>query len=1040
MKTRLISRFICSLALLACAPIPAVRAAAFSEPPAVIYGKVFHIGEGGAYQLFRGTLKVTLVNERDAAHAVTRTVQLGDVGANGAFSYRLEIPQAYLPHDAELPGVLAVGHQQSHYQIGSLTVDGRTAVPVDATQQTRLLSSFANRAIQHRLDLQVNLPQVDADGDGIPDWWEDRHGFNRHSALDAALDADGDGLTNLEEYRLGTDPNSPNHGPIVKTTSVVVPVGGQAGLYLLIVDQDTPPANLILTCTNPVSGVTWRRSGIELPPGTPFTYADVLAGSISLEAAPDFQGAHASIVVEEGISGGTTSVFSVEIKALSPQALQPAIWLHAGTLSTNGPVAEWADASDHNRDGFQPNAQARPTAVSGENVVFFPGQFLYLDDQDLSLETFTAFLTFDLSDVGAEGQSLFSSPALQLGIGGEADGTHARSLHVTQAGRMIRGPVLKPGQLNRILLASGPDGALLLGPDQSHFAATPSSQSPLSTFTTLGGLQRLSDAGAHQFLNGGVREFLVFNKKLAPAGRARIEDYRRARWEGWLIWDHRGETSPATIQGAPDTRNLLIGGWSDDTLTGGTLSDVLRGGPGSNRLTGGGDADRFEVFPDSGNDLITDFSIADGDVLDLTAVFWERTGSPDQYLNVRAQVIRGADNVPVVHTKLELDHEGDGGAPDQVITLAGVAIGNSDLRRLVGEGTIQLGGPRFATPVWVTTAETNLIRTEIPREIRVVRSGNLDAAIKVPLSFTGTATIDDDYRLEGASGTGAVRTVSFARGAAETDFRLIPLVGAPGGSETVAIHVLASPFITETPDTPLVLTLDPASFLAILAIQTVRHVPADGANPGLVRVTRTGRMDQSLEIPLEFAGNLINGQHYDALPHSLTFAPGQAVGELEVRLKNPRPIGEQVDEVQIALQENAARYVLAVPRRASVIVLPASLGAGLSFAQWKELAPGGNTNLMIYVTGNDSGPGAAPVRIQNAGGQVELYFTTIAGLTDVSLSVMASGDLSHWEDVTHRFTTRLRWLGDARVERSYRFMETMGPKRFYRIKARYLEP
>ncbi|NQT82938.1 hypothetical protein HQ563_07940 [bacterium] len=47
---------------------------------------------------------------------------------------------------------------------------------------------------------------ADADGDGMPDLWEQRLGIDTGSEADADGDADGDGATNLEEYLAGTSP------------------------------------------------------------------------------------------------------------------------------------------------------------------------------------------------------------------------------------------------------------------------------------------------------------------------------------------------------------------------------------------------------------------------------------------------------------------------------------------------------------------------------------------------------------------------------------------------------------------------------------------------------------------------------------------------------------------------------------------------------------------------------------------------------------------------------------------------------------------
>lgn len=66
---------------------------------------------------------------------------------------------------------------------------------------------------------------VDADGDGLPDEWEARHGLNPGDAGDANADSDGDGFTNLEEFLAKTDPSDKgDHPPYIDSLSIELPL------------------------------------------------------------------------------------------------------------------------------------------------------------------------------------------------------------------------------------------------------------------------------------------------------------------------------------------------------------------------------------------------------------------------------------------------------------------------------------------------------------------------------------------------------------------------------------------------------------------------------------------------------------------------------------------------------------------------------------------------------------------------------------------------------------------------------------------------
>lgn len=86
------------------------------------------------------------------------------------------------------------------------------------------------------LDPPSNI-EIDSDGDGLFDGWEVYHGFDKYDPADASLDADSDGLSNLDEYLLGSDPNSDSFDPPVPTAPSSPLFGtGVTGLLILTPD------------------------------------------------------------------------------------------------------------------------------------------------------------------------------------------------------------------------------------------------------------------------------------------------------------------------------------------------------------------------------------------------------------------------------------------------------------------------------------------------------------------------------------------------------------------------------------------------------------------------------------------------------------------------------------------------------------------------------------------------------------------------------------------------------------------------------------
>jgi Ca2+-binding RTX toxin-like protein len=118
--------------------------------------------------------------------------------------------------------------------------------------------------------------------------------------------------------------------------------------------------------------------------------------------------------------------------------------------------------------------------------------------------------------------------------------------------------------------------------------------------------------------------------------------------------------------------NKLLGADGNDTLAGGAGVDTLTGGRGNDRMAGGAGADTFVLTADSitvglrETDRISDFSVGDGDLINLTAIDADTATDGDQAFTAVSELTGVAGQISLSYkggtTTLKLDIDGDGKA------------------------------------------------------------------------------------------------------------------------------------------------------------------------------------------------------------------------------------------------------------------------------------------------------------------------------------------------------------------------------------------
>ncbi|KGA01782.1 hypothetical protein KP05_11020 [Cobetia amphilecti] len=147
--------------------------------------------------------------------------------------------------------------------------------------------------------------------------------------------------------------------------------------------------------------------------------------------------------------------------------------------------------------------------------------------------------------------------------------------------------------------------------------------------------------------------------------------------------------------------DTLRGGSGNDTLAGGSGNDLLVGGSGNDILTGGDGADTFQWL--SGHDInseggratdtITDFSVADGDVIDLS------------------DLLQSNDDADTLSSFLHFESDGEGG------TNIEISVDGSDGSNITQEINLQdvdlTSGGDTDTQIIQSLLDSNSLKTNV---------------------------------------------------------------------------------------------------------------------------------------------------------------------------------------------------------------------------------------------------------------------------------------------------------------------------------------
>ncbi|MEO5332812.1 MAG: type I secretion C-terminal target domain-containing protein [Magnetococcus sp. YQC-5] len=867
----------------------------------------------------------------------------GQCHACNQYIYRLEVPQitADAVVNTQSAGKdLPLSDKEIQYDYVEISVDGKPARIVPKWSygskttydpgSKYIVASQTRRSYYYRVDLEVNKPLVDTDQDGIPDFWEERYKLDKSSSGDASLDINGNGLSNLQEYLLQVDPTTTDFVPILeKRHSIQVPQKGRAILFLKVLDKDSKPANLLVELKKIPDGGSLVLRGAATESGSGLLEDKLLKVGDTFSVEQVMNGFLHFVHTDNKIAETSFDVtVTNELKKSANFTLQLNVWSPTRTDGTE--ATYWADIDrdavnksstdilevlqdysgskvfdlganvwkDLNSVVSSKSAKVMaPTSGNGKPVIQLDGATHF--DWSSKLPVFpdgvmTLFSVF--KSTGSKEQTLISAPYFQLGVTDKEHSTHPHYLKMATANGAVYGTQALQDNLAVVgVTRSTKDTVLELG---GLWAGGPEVQPQTTTmpFDASMGAKALGKKHVEGF-EGDLGEILVFANELPFEQKWKTIAYLQSKWLNSVVYDGSHESKAMVVKATSaafsevdryaeeyipkygrDDRYIMMGGAGNQTLIGGHENDLLIS-PGSNILYGKGGQDVFVV---NHNDVIMDFSEADGDAIHLQHLMNNRSGKMTDYIHFQTDG---------TNTLLMVNKNGDGkNFTDAQITLIHNSYTDADIPRLWAGGFLNLGAIRPELKVELRSViGTSIESSEHPASFEIVFGlSNIPKDLIIPLEYTGAGVIGKDFVLETdvynpqkklyetIELKQGLLPIRLKAGDVKQMVRIVPVTDRQSeGSETFSLAIGSNKALYDVQSSQVTFSiLDGPDWLSIHldhpVLYKVSRIPAK------ITIHREGSIDKSLTVLLDIRGTAKNGVDYHYIPTEIVFAKDEA--------------------------------------------------------------------------------------------------------------------------------------------------------------------